>query len=320
MGGRAESSRQEGLPPGTKHALVRADAEPGAAVGAVPFAIGAVLCWCTVATAFKLTLRVLDPFQMLLVASWTSLGLLALALLIRREPRFGAPACLRELAAAAISGLLNPLLYYLVLFTAYDLLPAQQAQPLNYTWPLALAVLSAPLLGKHVPRRAFVGLAVGLVGVGVVATRLDPSGWTHTSVVGIALAVGSGVVWASYWILNLRRTGSPVSKLFWSFVFGAPAVTLAWAVLPSRGDLTLPGIAGGIYIGLFEMGIAFVLWLMAIARAPNPALVGNIAYLSPFLSLVPIRFVLGEHIHWSAPVGLMLIVAGIVVCGKSSDE
>ncbi|MGD8239383.1 MAG: DMT family transporter [Armatimonadota bacterium] len=287
--------------------------------GALPFAIGAVLCWSTVATAFKLTLRVLDPFQMLLVASWASLAVLGLALLIRREPRFGAPASARELGLAALSGLLNPLLYYLVLFTAYDLLPAQQAQPLNYTWALALAVLSAPLLGRPVPRRAFAGLAVGLVGVGVVATRLQPSAVAKTDLAGILLAAGSGVVWASFWVVNLRRSGSPLAKIFWSFVFGAPAVTVAWAALSSTEAMTLTGIAGGSYIGVFEMGIAFVLWLTAMDRAPNPGLIGNVAYLAPFLSLLPIHFVLGEHIHWTAAAGLALIVAGIVVCGRSSD-
>ena len=271
------------------------------------------------ATAFKLTLRVLDPFQMLLVASWASLAVLGLALLMRREPRFGAPTSARELGLAALSGLLNPLLYYLVLFTAYDLLPAQQAQPLNYTWPLALAVLSAPLLGKAVPRRAFVGLAVGLVGVAVVATRLRPSAVARTDLAGILLAIGSSVVWASFWVVNLRRSGSPLAKIFWSFVFGAPAVTIAWAALSSTEGMTLAGLAGGSYIGCFEMGIAFVLWLTAMDRAPNPGLIGNVAYLAPFLSLLPIRLVLGEHIHWTAAAGLILIVSGIVVCGKRSD-
>ena len=41
-----------------------------------------------------------------------------------------------------ILGLVNPFLYYLVLFKAYDLLPAQEAQAINYTWALMLAFLS----------------------------------------------------------------------------------------------------------------------------------------------------------------------------------
>ncbi|NJK98814.1 MAG: EamA family transporter, partial [Bacteroidales bacterium] len=47
-------------------------------------------------------------------------------------------------------GFLNPLLYYLVLFKAYSLLPAQIAQPLNYTWPLILVILSIIFLSKNI--------------------------------------------------------------------------------------------------------------------------------------------------------------------------
>ena len=43
-------------------------------------------------------------------------------------------------------GLINPFLYYLVLFKAYDLLPAQEAQAINYTWALMLAFLSVIFL------------------------------------------------------------------------------------------------------------------------------------------------------------------------------
>ena len=48
-------------------------------------------------------------------------------------------------------GLHNPFLYYLVLLTAYKLLPAQEAGTLNYIWPLVLVLLSIPLLDKNKP-------------------------------------------------------------------------------------------------------------------------------------------------------------------------
>ena len=40
----------------------------------------------------------------------------------------------RDWQQSLLPGLLNPCLYYLVLFKAYELLPAQQAQALNYSW------------------------------------------------------------------------------------------------------------------------------------------------------------------------------------------
>ncbi len=64
------------------------------------------------------------------------------------------------------------------------------------------------------------------------------------------------------------------------------------------------GIAGAIYVGLFEMGITFVLWLTALKKATHIARISNLIFISPFLSLLLISFILGEPIapstfYWS---------------------
>ncbi|WP_157065561.1 DMT family transporter, partial [Thermococcus celericrescens] len=105
-------------------------------------AVGAVLLWSTVASAFKLSLRYMSPLQLLFYASLTSLMLFGILYVREFSPR-------RENLRSAYLGLINPLLYYIVLFSAYDRLPAQEAQALNYTWPLMLVLLSIPLLGKR---------------------------------------------------------------------------------------------------------------------------------------------------------------------------
>jgi drug/metabolite transporter (DMT)-like permease len=62
---------------------------------------------------------------------------------------------------------------------------------------------------------------------------------------------------------------------------------------------------------VFEMGIAFVLWSYAMKKAENTAKVSNLIFISPFLSLVFIWFILGERILPSTYVGLVLIMAGL---------
>ena len=59
----------------------------------------------------------------------------------------------RQWTYSLLMGAFNPLLYYLVLFKAYSLLPAQVAQPLNMVWPITLALLSVPLLGQKISWR-----------------------------------------------------------------------------------------------------------------------------------------------------------------------
>jgi drug/metabolite transporter (DMT)-like permease len=61
------------------------------------------------------------------------------------------------------------------------------------------------------------------------------------------------------------------------------------------------------------MSLTFVLWMKALQFSPNSAAVSNLAYLSPFLSLVFIHAILGEKILASSVLGLAFIVAGILV-------
>lgn len=209
-------------------------------------------------------------------------------------------------------GTLNPFLYYLVLFEAYDRLPAQEAQPLNYTWAITLALLSVPLLKQKIAKTDLLAAFIAYAGVVVISTHGDVLGMQFSDVTGVVLALGSTILWALYWIGNTKESRDPVAALFLGFCFGLPMVGL-WCWLTDGFALTLPGALGAAYVGLFEMGITFVTWIMALKYSENTAKVGNLIFLSPFLSLVFIHFLLGEEILPATFVGLGLIVAGLVV-------
>ncbi|NJE04058.1 DMT family transporter [Thermococcus sp. MV11] len=267
-------------------------------------AVGAVLLWSTVASAFKLSLHYMSPLHLLLYASLTSLLIFGLLYARDFSPR-------RDNLRSAYLGLVNPLLYYTVLFSAYDRLPAQEAQALNYTWPLMLVLLSIPLLGKKPGARTMAGLFLGFLGALVVATKGDLGGLNFTDPAGVALGIGSAVIWASYWLLNLRDERPPVEKMFWNFLFGFAYVSI---VAVATGNLTVPpveGLAGAVYVGLFEMGVTFLLWYRAVEG--DMAFASNLAYLVPFLSLFLISIVVGESIAPATVAGLAMIVGGIVL-------
>ena len=282
------------------------------------YAILAVFLWSTAATAFKLSLRVLDPIQLLFYAVLTSAIALGIILIAQGKGSAVFLCTRRQYLQSLGLGVLNPCVYYLVLLRAYDLLPAQEAQPLNYTWAIALALLSIPLLNQKLTAWDVVGGAVSYAGVFVISTRGDVMGVRFSNPLGVALALFSSVLWALYWIFNKRDARDPVVGLFLNFVFALPVVfAICVAFSDVRADLL--GVCGAVYVGLFEMGIAFVLWLSAMKRTDRAARIGNLIFLSPFLSLVFIHFLVGEDILPSTYIGLTLIIAGLIVQQRKSQ-
>ena len=275
------------------------------------YGLGTVLLWSTVAAAFKLALVDLAPVQMLLVACTASIFVMAGALMIMGRWQQVFQLSKRQYLQSVGMGLINPCLYYFLLFGAFDRSPAQEAQPLNYTWALVLAYLSVPFLGQKLRRIDILAGLVCYAGVVVIATRGAVTSLSFSDPLGVSLALGSTLVWASYWIIATRDTRDPVVGLFLNFLFGWPVIALAcWytagLALPLGGSLV-----AALYVGVFEMGVAFVLWSQAMKKAVNTSKVSNLIFISPFLSLVFIYFILGEVILPSTYVGLALILAGL---------
>ncbi|WP_286220430.1 DMT family transporter [Marinobacter apostichopi] len=278
---------------------------------AMLYGLATVLLWSTVATAFKLALRELAPVEMLLIACTSSVLVIGIILMIQGRWHLVFSLSRRQYAQSFGMGLINPCLYYFVLFGAFDRLPAQEAQPLNYTWALVLAYLSVPFLGQRLRKTDILAGLVCYAGVVVIATRGAVASLSFSDPLGVSLAIGSTVIWASYWIIATRDTRDPVVGLFLNFLFGLPVIVLICG-LTVGFNLPGPGaFAAAVYVGVFEMGIAFVLWSYAMKKAENTSRVSNLIFISPFLSLVFIYFILGEQILPSTYIGLVLIVAGL---------
>ena len=289
--------------------LDRGAAAPRREGRAVACALTAVAMWSTVATAFKLGLMTMRPVQLLALASVFSLFVFTAAWGILR-PR---PARRRDLWKAAGLGLANPLAYYLILFEAYDRLPAQIAQPINYTWALVLAMLAVPLLRQRLSGRTLAGIAVSYIGVTVLVTQGQALHVNRLDGAGVLFALASTVVWAGYWIMAARLPLHPTQQLLPAFAVGTPCVLAACALSVGLPPLTHRNFVFGMWVGMFEMGLAFLAWNRGMTLTRNAGRLSQLIFLAPFLSLMLIDRVLGETTHATAWAGLALIVAGLML-------
>ncbi len=280
---------------------------------AYAFGISAVLMWSTVATAFKLALQWLSPIQLVLLASVTSILLLSGVLLWQRKLPLALSYAKQRPGFFLLVGAINPFLYYLVLFKAYDLLPAQQAQSLNYTWAITLALLAVPFLKQQLRKQDLLAMALGYFGVLVIATRGDLLSMQFDSVLGVLLALFSTLLWAGYWIINTRNSGDPVASLLVAFCFSLPMVLAYCWWSDGLPSFNAKAWLGAAYVGLFEMGIAFVCWVLALKFTNNTARISNLIFISPFLSLFFISYFLNEVIEPATYLGLVLIISGLLI-------
>lgn len=282
---------------------------------AILWALLAVAIWSTVASAFKLALKNYSPFQLILVASTVSLLVFTILLFVQRKWRLALRPNKRDLLLSSALGLFNPALYYLILFGAYDLNPAQVTQSLNMMWPITLAFLSALFLGQRLSWLNLWGILLSFTGVVFIASQGSLEGFQQTNIPGALLALASSVVWSLFWVLSLRDKRDKLVAFFWNFSFGLLYLVIYGLINPNVSfdiaidkQLLIPA-----YIGLFEMGITFLVWMKALQYSENNAVTGNFIFLTPFLSLIFIYFILNEKIHFTTFLGLTFIILGIFV-------
>lgn len=279
----------------------------------------AILFWSTVPTAFKISLGEMSILPMLTIASVTSTLILLVVVLYSKNVHLIFISTPKELINSAVLGFINPFIYYLILLKAYQLLPAQVAQPLNMIWPIMLVFLSVPVLKQKIERKSFIALFISFAGVYIISSqgRLFESG--HADLTGVLLATGSSVFWAFYFILNVKDNRDEGVKLLLNFTFGTVYLIVTLLITGKwQFGAGLTGAVASVYVGVFEMGITFLLWLKALKMASTTAKISNLVYLAPFLSLIFVHFILHEPVYYTTPIGLILIISGIFIQNKRS--
>ena len=122
-----------------------------------------------------------------------------------------------------------------------------------------------------------------------------------------------GLIVTRLQIYNTKDIRHPIVSLFLCFVFSIIPVTITYFIFSDFRIPKLPGIIGAIYVGLFEMSITYIVWLVALKCSENTAKVSSLIFLSPFISLILIHLLVGETIRDSTIGGLILIVFAIFI-------
>jgi drug/metabolite transporter (DMT)-like permease len=186
-------------------------------------------------------------------------------------------------------------------------------------WPIILVFLSVPLLGQKIERKSFIALFISFAGVYLISSQGKLFHFGGANPKGVFLTIGSSVFWALYFILNLRDKRDEAVKLLLNFLFGSLYLLTAIIFSGKWHDyIGLKGAIGSVYVGVFEMGITFLFWLKALSLAETTDKVSNLVYFAPIISLFFVNFFLKEPVYYTTPVGLLLIIGGILIQNRKS--
>lgn len=290
---------------------------------AIIFSLISVLIWSTVASAFKLALRGMNPWQLIFIATLVSLVVYLLIMVLTGKIKQLFSISKKDIVRSSILGFLNPFGYYLVLFKAYELNPAQVTQTLNMIWPVSLALLSAPLLGQKITVKNIYAVLISFVGVAFVASQGSIEGFSKTNSLGAGLALSSSIIWAFYWIFSVKNNQDKLIMMFWNFMFGL-VYLLLFGIIDFEQNIDFQidnSFWAAIYVGIFELGLTYLVWMKALEKSENNAVTSNFIFLTPFISLIFIHYILNETIYGTTFVGLCLILLGIFIqqIRKKSD-
>lgn len=258
-------------------------------------------------------MQYLTPIELVLYASVFSTIILFIIIVYQRKVNDVKNHILKNYKKVFLLGLVNPFLYYLVLFKAYDLLPAQEAQAINYTWALMLAFLSVIFLKQKLTIKDIIAGFICYFGVLIISTKGEPFSLNFSNADGVFFALLSTVLWSMYWIINTKQKSDPLVGLFSNFLISLPLIIIYFILTQPLIIPELKGLLAASYVGFFEMGITFLFWLKAMQHTISTAKIANLIFISPFISLIFIHFIVGEEIYLSTIFGLSIIIIGLIL-------
>lgn len=287
------------------------------------FALGTVyLVWGSTFIALAIVIRDLPPFLSMSLRHLVA-GSVLLLFALPRGDRAGDRIGRRQIGAAFVFGGLLFVTGHGLLAWSQQTVPAGVAALLVGTIPIWMALFDRVAFGRRLALGAYVGIAVGFVGL---AFLFDPFGAGSVDRIGALVIVVSAMCWA---IGSLYSRGAPLPQ--------RPLVSAGLASLCGGVLLAIYAVVSGeireavwttnavlglgylIVVGSF-VGFTAYVWLL---RSAPLSLVSTYAYVNPIVAVALGWLILGEEVTTQmvvAGAAVLVSVAVIVRSGGASLE
>lgn len=270
-----------------------------------PLAVaGALLFWASAFPGVRVGLKHFSPGHLALarylIAS-LALGVWALATRSRLPAR-------RDLPQVALLGLLGFTIYNVAFNYGETRVSSGTASFIINTSPIYALLWTRLWLGEEIPRRAWLGIIVGFLGVALLA--LGEGDWQfnpYALILVISALSGSGYIVLQKSLLARCDVPGLITVSVW---FGTLfLMVFAPGLLTELRQAPPAALWGVFYLGVFPGAAAYALWAYALSRLP-------VARMVSFLYLIP---PLATLLAWvwlhEVPPNVSLLGGGVALSG-----
>ncbi|ELZ91174.1 DMT family transporter [Haloferax sulfurifontis] len=182
------------------------------------------------------------------------------------------PRTSRDWTVVALAGLLSLAGYSVLQNVGQQTVPSAVASVLAGLIPILTVGFAKPLLpDERFGPVELLGVAVGFLGL-VVITDPEPSNLLGANAAGQAILVLAAASFALGGVLTQRIDAEMpfAAQTAWAMVVGAAATHLASAASPTESlavvDVSLAGLAGLVYLGVFASAVCYLLYFSLLPR------------------------------------------------------
>ena len=276
------------------------------------YALLTVFIWSTLVTIAKILLSDIPNLETLAISSiFAFLFLLGINIKngkIQELKKYSK----KDYGIMAGLGFLGLFLYSALYYYGITELSSQEACIINYLWPIMLVIFSCIILKEKFTFIKGIAMLCSFAGIVILSTGSGSMTSGNTSL-GMISCIVAAACYGLFSVLNKKANYDQNIAMLVIWL----VVAVCSVIVGPRIEVWKP-IQGAQWLGIIWLGVvidavAYLLWALALNGVENSAKIANLAYLTPFLSLLVSAVVLKEKIQMRAVVALIFIVGGILL-------
>ena len=276
------------------------------------FGITTVLIWASMATVVKTMLGAIPNLEALSVSSIFAFLFLVVINVLNGKMKTIRNYTGKQFATMAGLGFIGLFLYSALYYQGIKWLSSQEACILNYLWPIMLVVFSIIILKEKLTVPKVIAMLCSFIGIIILLSGGNASVGGNR-IGGIVCCLLAAAAYGLFSVLNKKADldQNITMMVIWLVVTICAGIlgiaTEKWVMI--RGTQWL----GILWLGIVIDAVAYLFWALALKGTDNTASIANLAYLTPFLSVIVSAVFLHEKIQVKAIVALIFIVGGILI-------